>query len=330
MWLSTYIRLVRKPSKLSVRRKPESSKKSLLTRFRFSPEGQFPNKSIVSDINEVKCLRRCSSVLRYLMPSADALVLRIVDFSETSRIVTLYTRQFGKIEALAKGGRRLKGPFESSLDILARNSIAFIQKRGDVLDLLTESKLIRRFRVRESNLAGTLGGYYAAELVHAFTPLGDAMPPLYDLTVKVLNQLEEGTFVMRTLIRFEGRLLHILGHFPSLRNCVECNMPIPREADVRIVFGIPDGGVLCPACLSGHRQTIAVAAEVLDAWEALMNPLDRSEEWKHFPIKPQTLGMVRRLANQYICSLLGWKPKLHDWWGVITKNDREKPRAISI
>ena len=256
------------------------------------------------------------------MPSADALVIRTVDFSETSRIVTLYTRQFGKIEALAKGGRRLKSPFESSLDILARNSVVFIQKREDVLDLLTESKLIRRFRVRESNLAGTLGGYYAAELVNSFTPLGDPMPPLYDMIVKVLNQLEEGTFVMRTLIRLEGRLLQLLGHFPSLQHCVECNTTIPREADARIVFGTVGGGVLCLSCLPGHRQTIAVAAETLDAWEALVNPLDRSEEWKRLSLKPQTLGAIRHLANQYICSLLGGKPRLHDWWNVIAKNDR--------
>ena len=259
------------------------------------------------------------------MPSADALILRTVDFSETSLIVTLYTRQFGKIEALAKGGRRLKGPFESSLDILARNSVVFIQKRGDVLDLLTESKLIRRFRVRHSNLAGTLGGYYVAELVNSFTAINDPMPTLYDLTVKVLNQLEEGTLVMRTLTRFEGRLLQLLGHSPSLRNCVDCGSVIPREPNARIVFGLIDGGVLCPECLPGHRQTMMVAAETLDTWENLTSPFDRSEVWKSLPMDQHTFGAIRRLANQYICNLLEWKPRLHDWWNVIEKNDRIEP-----
>jgi len=256
------------------------------------------------------------------MPSTDALVLRTVDFSESSLIVTLYTRQFGKIEALAKGGRRLKGPFESSLDILARNSVSFIQKRGDVLDLLTESKLLRRFRVRSSNFAGTLGGYYVAELVNSFTPLGDPMPPLYDLTIKVLPQLEEGTLVKRTLTRYEGRLLQLVGQFPALRNCVECGVPIPRKPNCRIVFGAIDGGVLCSDCLPGHRQTMAVTAEALDTWEALVSPLDRSEKWKHLSMSPQMLGEIRRLANQYLSCLLGWKPRLHDWWHIIAKNDR--------
>ena len=255
------------------------------------------------------------------MPSTDALVLRTVDFSETSLIVTLYTRQFGKIEALAKGGRRLKGSFESSLDILARNSVVFIQKRGDSLDLLTESKLLRRFRVHAKNLAGTFGGYYVAELVNGFTAVHDPMPTLYDLTIKVLNQLEAGRLVMRTLTRFEGRLLQLLGHAPSLWNCVDCGTPVSRESKDRIVFGTLDGGVLCPDCLSGHRQTLAVTPETLDGWEALMNPLDRSEEWKRIPLSPKTLGAIRRLANQYICSLLGYSPRLHDWWNVIIRTD---------
>ena len=262
------------------------------------------------------------------MPSADALVLRTIDFSETSRIVTLYTRQYGKIEALAKGGRRLKSPFESSLDILARNAVTFIQKRGDVLDLLTESKLIRRFRVRASNFSGTLGGYYVAELVNAFTAPGDPMSPLYDLTVKVLHQLEEGTFVMRTLVRFEGRLLQLLGHSPSFRNCVGCGVPISEHSHHRIVFGMIDGGVLCSDCSPGHRQTVAVPAATLETWETLANPLDRSELWKHLPIDQQTLGGIRRLANQYLCCLLGKKPKLHDWWGVIAKNDKGEEAQI--
>ena len=263
------------------------------------------------------------------MPSADALILRTVDFSESSRIVTLYTRQYGKIEALAKGGRRLKGPFESSLDILARNAITYIAKKGDVLDLLTESKLIRRFHVHSSNLSGTLGGYYTAELINSFTAAGDPMPALYDLAVKVLHQLEEGTFVMRTLIRFEGRLLQLIGQAPSLRTCVGCGIETPRMPNARITFGIVDGGILCPNCTPAHRQTVSVTAETLDMWEALMNPLDRSGTWKHLPLKRQTFGEIRYLANQYICCLLGWKPRLHDWWNIIAKNDKntKKPET---
>ena len=82
------------------------------------------------------------------MPSekATAIVLRTVEFSETSLVVTLFTREFGKLGALAKGARRLKNPFESALDLLALCRIVFLHKSSDALDLVTEAKLLRRFR----------------------------------------------------------------------------------------------------------------------------------------------------------------------------------------
>jgi len=52
----------------------------------------------------------------------EAIIIRQVDFSETSRVVTFYTREFGKVPLLAKGAKRLKGPFESGLDLLLWNS----------------------------------------------------------------------------------------------------------------------------------------------------------------------------------------------------------------
>ncbi|HEY2826636.1 MAG TPA: recombination protein O N-terminal domain-containing protein, partial [Pirellulales bacterium] len=67
---------------------------------------------------------------------ATALVLKVVEFSETSSIVTLFTSEFGKIQALAKGARRPKGPFESALDLLALCRIVFLRKSSGALDLL--------------------------------------------------------------------------------------------------------------------------------------------------------------------------------------------------
>ena len=58
---------------------------------------------------------------------ARALVLKTTDWSETSRIATLWTREFGKVRVLAKGGRRLKSSFESGLDLLTVCSIVFLR-----------------------------------------------------------------------------------------------------------------------------------------------------------------------------------------------------------
>src|SRR5438270_8813023 len=113
---------------------------------------------------------------------ATALVLNVVDFSETSSVVTLFTREFGKIRGLAKGARRLKGPFESALDLLAISRIVFLRKSPGTLDLLTEAKLQRRFRPRSRNLSSLYAGYYVAELLAELTDDHDLHPELFDAT----------------------------------------------------------------------------------------------------------------------------------------------------
>ena len=70
-----------------------------------------------------------------------ALVVRGTDWSETSRITTLFTREFGKVRGLAKGGRRLKSSFDVSFDLLTVCRVVFLRKAHGGLDLLTEARL---------------------------------------------------------------------------------------------------------------------------------------------------------------------------------------------
>ena len=107
---------------------------------------------------------------------SDAIVIRQVDFSETSKVVTLFTRDMGKISAMAKGARRLKGPFDAALDLLAVCRIVFLRKSASSLDLLTEAQLIKRFRPNDRDLTRHYGGYYVAELLDSLTEAGDPHP----------------------------------------------------------------------------------------------------------------------------------------------------------
>ena len=68
-----------------------------------------------------------------------ALVVRTVEVFETSLVVTLFTRELGKVAALAKGGRRLKSPFQGGLDLLGVSDIVLLPKASESLDLLTEA-----------------------------------------------------------------------------------------------------------------------------------------------------------------------------------------------
>src|ERR1700733_1283729 len=100
---------------------------------------------------------------------AIALVVRAVDWSETSRIATLWTREFGKVRVLAKGGRRLKSNFEVALDLLTVCGIVFLRKSSGGLDLLTEAQVNERFPRLRTDLWALYAGYYIAELLADWT-----------------------------------------------------------------------------------------------------------------------------------------------------------------
>ena len=202
---------------------------------------------------------------------ASAIVIRTVEFSETSLVVTLFTREFGKIGALAKGARRLKGPFESALDLLALCRIVFLHKSSDALDLLTEAKLLRRFRPAGHDLSGLYAGYYVAELLGELTDEDDPHPELFDLADETLAALAAGESVAKWLVRFELGALRLLGQMPSLehvRRVRRRRWPLAG----RVAFGQLDGGVLCPACRGGKKQVVMVSAGVLRAMAQLADP----------------------------------------------------------
>src|SRR5260370_21808548 len=178
---------------------------------------------------------------------ATALVLRTTDWSETSRIATLWTRELGKVRVLAKGGRRLKSNFESALDLLTVCSIVLLRKSSGSLDLLTEAQVVQRFPRLRGDLAALNAGYYIAELVAEWTEDYDPHPALFDEALATLATLGESpTTTGPRLARFELVLLRELGYSPKLDACAVCGAVF--EFGSQVVFGAAAGGILCPKC----------------------------------------------------------------------------------
>jgi DNA repair protein RecO (recombination protein O) len=248
-----------------------------------------------------------------LPEKASALVLRVIDFSETSAVVTLFTREFGKLSGLAKGARRPKGPFEHALDLLAVCRIVFLRKSSGALDLVTEAKLERRFRPRGRDLASLYAGYYVAELLLELTHDDDPHPELYDAAVETLAGLSEGGTVASLVLRFELAALRVLGHLPSLSACAECGSPI--AADRRVTFGLLAGGVLCGNCQSGKRHLVSLSAAALEVLQRFAG--DDGQPTRDAEVPAHVRGELRGVVNNYLAHLVGHRPKMHKYLGTL-------------
>ena len=94
-----------------------------------------------------------------------AIVLRAVEFSETSLIVTLLTKDLGQISAIAKGARRPKGPFEGSLDLLAVCRVVVIRKNRHARPSPQKPNCIDASEGADRSLERLYAGYYVAEML---------------------------------------------------------------------------------------------------------------------------------------------------------------------
>jgi DNA repair protein RecO (recombination protein O) len=241
-----------------------------------------------------------------------AIVLRVIEFSESSCVVTLFTEDFGKIGALAKGAKRPKSPFEGALDLLAVVRIVFLRKSSDALDLLTEGKLERRFRSAQRDLARLYAGYYVAELLAELTDAGDPHPELFAAADATLLALDGSAPLAETVLRFELAALRLLGHVPSLSLCVVCGKPV--ESAERVAFGMTAGGVLCPDCRPGKRQVVSVSGPVI---ETLRQMADEEERLERPEISPKLRGELRAIMNNYFAHLVGHKLRMPEHLGAL-------------
>ena len=234
------------------------------------------------------------------------LVIRQADFSESSRVVTFFTRDFGKIATIAKGAKRLKGPFESALDLLAESRLVFLRKSSGGLDILTECQLMARFRPSERNLHCLYGGYYVAELLSGLTEEYDPHPVLYDEAVTTLPRLTEESDFRWPVLRFEVVTLREIGHLPDFRACLACGRTVADSTN--FVFWVSQGGLLCPNCRKPEYAAHPIQGatlhlfERLSADEAPPNPTD--------PIPSKILQELRHLITASICQPLDKRPRM--------------------
>ena len=235
---------------------------------------------------------------------SEAIIIRQVDFSETSRVVTFYTREFGKVPLLAKGAKRLKGPFESGLDLLSVCDIVFIRKSSGSLGILTESRLKKRFQNTHKELIRLYGGYYLAELLDGLNEEFDPHPGLFEAAWQSLVRLDDIASLPRlAIILFELALLREIGHLPNFETCLKCDRP--TEEGAPFAYWVSQGGLLCRRCQTREYQNNRIGLEAVHWLRQLSQP---------DAIEPEHLGdkVLRDMNNVTTSAVsydLGRRPK---------------------
>jgi DNA repair protein RecO (recombination protein O) len=168
-----------------------------------------------------------------------AVVLRSLDYGETSQIVTLFTREKGKIGVMAKGARRPKSSFGATLQPMAYTQVVFYYKPTRTLQTLSESSHVESFHRLRRGLKTITIGLRVVELVDALMEEEEPQPEVFRLLVRVLHRLNAtGARTANLWPYAQLRLAALLGVAPSVERA-----SVEAVTSTDGLLSLADGGV---------------------------------------------------------------------------------------
>jgi len=187
----------------------------------------------------------------------EAIVLRLLDYGESDRIVTFCTAGYGKIRGIAKGARRSRKRFANVLEPFCCSHLLFSRRGPDSLALIDSSEVISHFPQIRTDLEKTLSASYLIDLTDQFTPDDKKSEAIFKLLYDFLFLIEERPAAESILRFFEIRLLKLSGYDPVLDHCLACKRPVGNESAYR--FSATAGGLTCTGCRPAGEDSIPVS-----------------------------------------------------------------------
>lgn len=195
----------------------------------------------------------------------NAIVIRVKDFQEADRLVTLYSRERGKLRAVAKGARRLRNRLRGSTQLFCSGVYSLYTGRG--LAGLNQGQITEPFiNLREDLVKMTYAAYFA-EMVDVLVE-EEAGGELYPFLLSVFTRLERGEDPEILGRFFEIRLLAALGYKPELERCTSCRIAAAGNGEVW--FSPSQGGVLCAGCAGRAADAVRMTPGALEVLKRLL------------------------------------------------------------
>ncbi|MDP2303632.1 MAG: DNA repair protein RecO [Ignavibacteria bacterium] len=192
----------------------------------------------------------------------EAIVLSKLNYSDTSKIAHFYTKDFGKISGILKGGRTKNSKIGAMVDPLNILEIVFYQKENRDIQIVTNAELIAFHPLIKENFEKLKFSYAIIELVNFLTIESEVNLRLFSGIKKILqnmNSTDENPAL--NYLRFFVFLMHESGFELQLNLCSECDNEI-KSFDVN-GFNY-EKGILCPNCSQDHLISLKLSRELFD------------------------------------------------------------------
>lgn len=211
-----------------------------------------------------------------MITRTDAIVLKSMRYRDSSKIVTFFSRRYGKIKGIAKGARDTKSKFGASLEPTTLASVVLYKKEHRELHLISQCDIVRQFQRIQSDIQHMSVALGILELLDLATHHEEENLPLFALVVQTFELLEQAERNLQNLfLAFEMRLAALLGYAFSFGHCLLCGQGLEfGVVQGAFLFDVSKGGFWCQQCTSvqsrrAQAQHIRVSAGTARMFERL-------------------------------------------------------------
>jgi DNA repair protein RecO (recombination protein O) len=229
--------------------------------------------------------------IRTAFCSSAAIVLRTRVYGESDKLVTVLSRDYGKLTALAKGALRSRRRFVNALEPFSHIRLGFRMRAGADLGWIDSAEVVRLARNVSRDLERYAWSAYVVDVTDSMVEGREAEPPLFDLVEETLQRIDSSwpePLRVQWLRYFETRFLTLAGFEPRIDRCSRCSRPAPGSIR-RLRFQPRLGNIVCDECSDGSG--IVVSAEAI---EAILRFREGEVEP---PLKPWCASQVRAVLQ---------------------------------
>ncbi len=203
----------------------------------------------------------------------EAVVLKSINYRETSKIVTFYTKEFGKLNGIVKGARKMQSKFGASLDSMAYVLLVIYKKETGGLNLISQCDLLKSFSNIPSNLDRLVEGLKVIEIIYQISHFEEKNYPLFKLLVETFSafNIEDKNF-SSIGFAFKIKLGELLGYRYNFSKCGKCGKHNFQKSEPTgvVSFDFARGAVLCSDCQNQLIHPVKISTTNL----SLLNQLE--------------------------------------------------------
>lgn len=227
----------------------------------------------------------------------DALVLGVKNWGEADKIITLLSRDYGKITATAFGCRRPKSPLAGALQMF--NEVDIQLTKGNHLDTVRQASLKHVNRTMSTDFSAMAYGAFVAELATNLAVEGFPQVDMYDKLLEVFDAFGSRNPRIAALAA-AFQILEFSGMQLSYERCVRSNGEIQGDA----FFSIQEGGAILPEMVQPEDKELAEYPEALRVFIGQLLKLNWLDK-PAFKVSGSIMVQAESLLLGYLYNMFG-------------------------